>query len=1004
MKERFTRKLKFVITMVAVMLLITSLSNKACAQTTAIKGRVTDSKGQTLPGVTVKLDGTNQATVTDVNGAYKINASSTSRLQFSYIGYITQTVVVGNSTQLDISLADDNNKQLNEVVVVGYGTQRQADVVGSVASVPKARLSDLPSTNILQSIEGVVPGLNITTTSSVPGSQPATLIRGQNSITAQTGPYVVVDGIPLSQSGGTLNDINPNDIASIEVLKDASAVAIYGTNGSNGVILITTKRGTISKPVIRYSGYTGDENIAHLLTPRTGPEFVQKYADYLSQTKQTQTSPVPNYTELPNYQAGRTIDWIKAVTQQGTITDNNVSVSGGNQDVRYFLSGDYQKQIGDIKGYQYNRVSVRSNLDINITDFLTVGATLFYANNNYDGGRANLLQATAMSPYGNEYNPDGTYTIYPMFPEQLYTNPLLGLTTQSVNRSVNLNGIGYAQIKFGGVLKGLSYKLNAGYNYIPTRSDSYAGRLDNVPLGSATATSSETTNYTIDNLLLYNREFGKHHVDFTGLYSSQQRQYFATNFGGTGYINDLLGYNNIGAGATISALGISGQPSSGSFSNTYAQLSQMARVNYSYDSRFLFNFTVRRDGSSVFGANTDKYGWFPSVGAGWNITNESFMKDSRYFDNLKLRLSYGRTGNSAINPYGTITTENTTRFPFNGVSTVGILAGNLGNADLHWETTTTTNLGLDFSILKNRIGGTIDAYTSHTYGLLLSEAIPIVTGYSSILNNIGKTANKGIELSLNTRNIENKDFHWETNIVYAVNRNKIVSLYGDGKDDVGNSRFLGYPVSIIYNYKQTGIWQTGEDPSKQDPGAKPGDLKFADTNGDGKITADDKVILGQTNPKWTGGITNTFHYKSFNFSFFIQTAQGQLKNNADLNYADESGRRNTPEAIGYWTPTNASNTFQALSYTNPRGYSYARDASYTRIKDATLSYVVPQNLLDKAHIGNLTVYFSARNIYTFTKWIGWDPEDNYATRGATNDANNYPLTRSFIIGANISLK
>jgi hypothetical protein len=328
----------------------------------------------------------------------------------------------------------------------------------------------------------------------------------------------------------------------------------------------------------------------------------------------------------------------------------------------------------------------------------------------------------------------------------------------------------------------------------------------------------------------------------------------------------------------------------------------------------------------------------------------------------------------------------------------------LGNANLHWETTTGTNIGIDFSLLKNRIGGTIDAWSTKTSGLILKRSLPLISGYSSILDNIGKVANTGIELTLNTHNIETKDFHWESTIVYAVNRNKVVDLYGDGQDDVGNRWFYGYPISVIYDYKMTGVWQTGEDASKQDPGAKPGDLKFADTNGDGKITAADKVIQGQTTPKWTGGITNTFHYKNFNFSFFIQTAQGMLKNNADLNYADESGRRNTPAAIGYWTPTNGSNTFQALSFTNPRGYGYPRDASYTRIKDATLSYVVPTKFLEKAHIGNLTVYVSGRNLYTFTNWIGWDPEDNYATRGASNDANNYPLTRTFILGANISLK
>jgi hypothetical protein len=344
------------------------------------------------------------------------------------------------------------------------------------------------------------------------------------------------------------------------------------------------------------------------------------------------------------------------------------------------------------------------------------------------------------------------------------------------------------------------------------------------------------------------------------------------------------------------------------------------------------------------------------------------------------------------------------RFPFNGVSQIGVQASNLGNANLHWESTVSTNLGIDFSLLKNRITGTIDAYSSKTSGLLLSRGLPAITGYGAVLDNIGKTANKGLEITLNTRNIKMKDFRWETNIVYSTNKNKIVSLYGDGKDDLGNRWFLGKPIGVIYDYKMTGVWQTGEDASKQDPGAKPGDLKFADLDGDGKITANDRTILGQTAPKWTGGITNTFHYKQLSLSVFIQTAQGMLKNNADYNYADEAGRRNTPAEIGYWTPTNGNNQFQALSYTNTRGYGYPHNASYTRIKDVTLSYVFSQRILDQLHIAGLTVYASGRNLHTFTKWIGWDPEDNYSTRGSGDWTNNYPQTRTIIFGANISLK
>jgi TonB-linked SusC/RagA family outer membrane protein len=590
MKYRFTHLNSFSVWLLMIMLVgITQIAN---AQTKInVKGVVKDATGNGLPGATVNIQGTTQSTTTDVNGAFKIEVTEGSTLRISFVSMVPKTIVITkNTTTLNIVL-EDNNKQLNEVVVVGYGTQKRSDVTGAVVSVPKARLSQLPVTNVLQALEGAVAGVNITTTSSVPGAQPSSIVRGQNSINAGTGPYVVVDGIPLSKSGGSLNDINPNDIASMEVLKDASAVAIYGTNGSNGVILITTKRGNGGKPVIRYNAYAGVENIAHILEPRDPAAYIQKYADYMSQTGQTQTSPVPNYTELPNYNAGKTIDWVKEVTQTGVIQDHNLSISGGSPDTKYYVSGDYLKQKGVVKGYQYNRVSIRSNLDINVTNYLTVGMSSYFANNNYDGGRANLLNATAMSPYGNEYNADGTYTIYPMAPEQLYVNPLLGLTTDQINRSVNLNGNGYAEVKFGGVLKGLKYRLNAGYTYLPTRVDSYSGRLANTPLGSASAASSETNTYTVENLLYYNRDIGKHHFDFTGLYSAQRRRYFTSTAAATGFVNDELSFNNIGAGAT---------QTSSSYSDRYALNSQMGRINYSYAGKYLVTVTARRDGSSVF--------------------------------------------------------------------------------------------------------------------------------------------------------------------------------------------------------------------------------------------------------------------------------------------------------------------------------------------------------------------------------------------------------------------
>jgi TonB-linked SusC/RagA family outer membrane protein len=962
-----------------------------------IEGKITDASGESLPGVNVRVDGTTQGAISDADGNFKLSVSEGSvTLIVTFVGFLEERVVVpASQTKVSIVLKEDS-KIMNEVVVVGYGTQKRSDITGSVASVPKERLSQLPVTNVMQAVQGSVAGVTVSQGSSVPGSQPTTIVRGQNSINAGTGPFVVVDGIPLSKTGGSLNDINPNDIESMEILKDASAVAIYGTNGANGVILITTKRGADGKPTIRYNNYAGIEEFAHVLKPRNGQQYVQKYADWLKQTGQTQTQPVPNFGELENYNAGIETDWLDVATRTGFIQDHNLSISGGTQNVKYFLSGGLMDQKGVIEGYTYKRASFRSNVDADLTNYLTVGTSLFIVNNDYGNGRANLLNATAMSPYGQVYNEDGSYKTHPMFPEELFLNPMLGLTTDRADKNTNINGNVYAEVKFKGILDGLKFRVNGGYSFLPARRGSYTGRAAYDLNGTATTFYSETNSYVLENILSWAKDFGKHHVDFTGLYSAQQRKYTESNARAVGFVNDELSYHNLGAGATQSA---------GSYADRYALNSQMGRINYSYDSRYLFTFTTRRDGSSVFGANTSKYGIFPSVAVGWNIANESFMSDFKNVSNLKLRLSVGESGNEAISVYRTITTNGTNRFPFNGVSTIGALASNLGNANLQWETTLSRNIGLDFGFFGNRINGTVDVYKNNSKGLLLQRNLPIITGYFNVFDNLGETQNTGVEVTLNTKNYKKNDFAWESTLIFSANKNKIVDLYGDKKDDIGNRWFIGKPISVIYDYEMIGVWQKGENVADHDPTAVAGDLKFADLDGDGRITPDgDRKVLGQTAPKWTGGFTNTLTYKNWSMNIFIQTVQGITRNNADLTYADESGRRNTPIDVGYWTEENQSQTRPSLAFRNPRGYGYASDASYTRLKDVTLSYRFNQAALDKLGLGSLNVFASGRNLYTFTNWIGWDPEAVQSSRGSGDWTNNYPLTRSYVLGLNVTLR
>jgi TonB-linked SusC/RagA family outer membrane protein len=988
---------------------IVVITDKSLQQIKVI-GKVTDAvTGEPIPGVNVVILNTTNGTITDIDGKFSLEIpSAETSIVFSFVGYLSETVLIGSQSEVNIKLSPDI-KNLDEVVVVGYGTQKRSDVTGSVTSVSKSRLAEIPVTNIMHALEGSTAGLQITQNSSVPGSSATMQIRGINSINANTSPFIVLDGIPFY---GNTNDINSSDIESIEILKDASAVAIYGTRGSNGVILITSKRGskTTGKPKISYSGYYGFENMAHVMEPMDSSAYLKKYADFNLQNGITQTQILPNQSEVDNYKNGITSDWLKEATQQGIIQEHTLSLNGGTENVQYYISGTHLDQKGIIKGYQYKKTSLRSNLDIKVTDFLKVGTSAFFAHNNYDGGRLNLLNALAMSPYSVPYDDNGNYLVYPMAPELLFTNPLIGTTIDRLNRGLNLTGDGYAEIT-PIFLKGLKYRLNASYNYNLGRTGQYNGRPSNDLSGTAEVSNSQTTDWVIENILTYSKDIDKHHFDVTALYSAEKKDYFKSSAKSVTFINDALSYYNLSAGKT---------QTDGSEGWSSKMLSQMGRINYSYDSRYLVTLTARRDGYSGFGANTNKYALFPSMALGWNVTNETFMKSLSEINQLKLRLSYGLTGNQAIDPNQTATTANTTQYTFGSQVYTGILYNNMGNADLIWESTTSLNFGVDFGVLNNRISGTIEVYKTQSKDLLMKRNIPTSTGYSNVWVNLGKMENLGIDITLKTVNIATENFKWTTELNFSSYRNKITELYGDGLSDINNNWFIGQNRNVVYDYEKLGIWQEGEDASKSDPIAKPGDLKFKDqltidTNGDlkpdsadGKITEADKVVLGRRDPKWTGGITNTFTYKNLSLRIFIQTSQGGIRPNTDLTYADEAWRRNLPADFKYWTKENKDNYWPSLAaYKNYRGYQFAEDYSYIRIKDITLSYNLPQSILSKAKIQSLTVFVTGRNLITFTDWFGWDPEMTYYGRGSSNSqgswVDNYPVTRTFTFGVNLSL-
>lgn len=978
-------------------------------QNATVRGQVLDSKGEPVIGATVMVKGVSSlGTVTDLDGNFTINnVPSNGTLLVSYVGYTAQEVSYNNGRAGSITLIEDT-KALQEVVVVGYGVQKKSDITGSVTSINKERLQNLPVTNALQAIQGAAAGVTIQQTSAIPGDAPSALVRGRNSINASSGPYVVVDGVPISKNGGSLNDISPTDIESIEILKDATATAIYGVNGANGVILVTTKHGTLGqdgKPTISYNGYLGIEDFTNRLNFCDGPQIIQRYKDYVAQNpgESMYNDFVKNQNEADNQAAGLETDWIDEATQTGIIQNHNVNVNGGGKYVRYFVSGNLMDQKGLLKGFNYRRYSLRTNIDMDVTDYLKVGTNSYIVSHNRDGGRANFVMAEAMSPYAKEYEEDGSYCIYPMYSETLFFNPMISTTQQHERRQWNININGYALLDFGKIwepLAGLQYKLNMGYAYVPTRENYYNGRLQNNNTGYANIYNTERQSYTIENIITYARDFGKHHFDLTGLYATSRNKYQNSTAAASKFINDELLWYNLNGGATAIV---------GSDASLYTTLSQMGRLNYSYDSRYLFSFTVRRDGSSVFG-NNNKWGVFPSVAIGWNIVNEAFMQPSQsWLNTLKLRLSYGKAGNEAISSYQTLSKMDTNSLAMGG-ATASVLYPNsrMGNAGLTWENTKTFNVGIDFGILNNRINGNLDFYLSRTTDLLLQRNLPKVSGFSNVYANMGETRNKGIELTVNSKNIVTKDFTWGSSLVFSWNKNEIVDLYGDKQDDLGNRWFIGQPIGVIYDYTKVGIWQEDEiAEGKQlnwDPIAKAGDIKLADLNGDHKIDDSDRRVLGQTSPKWIGGLTNTFTYKNLSLNIFIQTTQGIMRNNALIAMAgDEMGRRNTTTEIGYWTPENKSNEWRSLGKnSNPHGYGFPQSGSYTRVKDMTLSYTFPERLVKAMHIGGLQVYASGRNLFTFTDWIGWDPESTETQRGWDSYENSYPMTKSYVFGINLT--
>ena len=968
-------------------LLFILLSYSGYSQSKNITGSVSDEKGMPLPGVSILVKGTNNGTMTDFDGKFSLQTKpEASMLVFSFVGMEKQEVQIGNKTVFNVVLKDSETL-LDEVVIVGYGTQKKSDVTGSVVSVSTETLEARPRASLEQMLQGTMAGMNISVNASnAEGSSNSMLIRGQNSISASNGPLIIFDGVPYA---GNLSEINPKDVGSLEVLKDASAAAIYGSRGANGVILITSKKGKTGQMKVNYSVSTTINQPVNIPSLMDGKTFYEaKIGRGLS----------TSLVEDEGYAEGRNTDWVDLATRTGKTLQHDLSFIGGSEKTKYYVSMSYLNSEGVSLGDDFKRYTLRLNLDHKLLPWMTYNTSTQYGYYDRSGNNASFSTAFSMNPLGVPFNEDGSQTLETWDDGVFVENPLAGLLydNKDITRRFTSNNSILIEVPF---IKGLSYKLNTGYDYRSRLAQTYRGRDTRAGLrvgGSLDLANEYDEDWLIENIISYKNTFGKHSIFLTGLYSAQSEWSENHDVSAEGFPNDVMTYYQAGKASLI-------EPTASY--NKQTHLSQMLRANYAFDSRYLLTLTARRDGYSAFGTDS-KFGIFPSAALGWNISNEKFLEDSSTVSNLKLRLSYGESGNEAVSAYSTLPTLSSVDYVDDSDGTLfGFYPSRLGDPSLGWETTVSFNAGLDFGLYNNRIRGLIDVYSSKTTDLLLSKSISNVNGTVSITQNIGETANTGIEFQINTVNIRNDNFQWNSNFNIAHYNTKIVNVGltdGEGNyiDDVDNEWFIGEPINVNFDYVFDGIYQ--EDMADTPQGdVEAGDIRYFDTDESGTITPDDKQVIGRQIPDFIAGLTNTFNYKNWTFSFFLNMVSGITQSNTLL-YTQDNDLRENRYNVDFWTPENLSNTYPRNDRTasvNPRSMGFYRSTDFIRLQDVTLNYKFPSETLKKLKIENLELFANIKNLYTQTDWIGLDPEFS----NSASQQTAVPQTTSYLLGLKISL-
>jgi TonB-linked SusC/RagA family outer membrane protein len=984
-------------------------------QANIVTGRVANSNGEPLVGVSVTVKGSTTGTSTDGRGNYSIEVPGNGTLVFSYVGFSTKEEPVNGRSNVEIVLTPSAS-ELDQVIVIGYGTQKKSDLTGSIARITMDDKATQANVNLFQALVGASAGVNLEERGGAAG-EPTLSVRGQTSLSASDRPLIVLDGVIYN---GSISNINVNDVETIDILKDASAAAVYGSRSANGVLLITTKKGRSKKPVIAFSGYTGFQDMTNNpMRVMNADEFAVRLLDWDWENKvyawyktnptsaegrparpdATNRETVANYIrtfeEKQNYLDGKSINWVDEVLRKGSMQNYNVSLQGSANNTSYYFSGSYS----DIEGIQLNdefkRITLHMNLESKVNDWLTFGVNTSYSNRDNSGIPASLSSARVASPLANNYIGKPNYDIY-LGGELFQPYPLVNLFIDNSDISNELFAVGSAKIKIPWI-QGLQYEFN--YSHVYSNRNNNTFNSSSTPSGVnnrglATKNPSESRDWNINNIITYSRAFGDHQVNATLLYSRESITGNSTTASATGFDNEILGYNNLGLGEGATAASTAYEENS---------ISYMGRVNYSYKSRYMFTGTVRRDGFSGFGADK-KFATFPSASIAWVASEESFLQDKGLY--LKLRTSYGENGNQGIGRYSSLSRMTTLPYVYGPTTAIGLYPSSLGNIDLAWETTSSYNVGVDFGFLKNRITGSLDLYTAKTKDVLVQRQLPRSAGYASIWTNIGGIDNKGIELELKTINIDKGAFRWESNFVFSLNRDKISKLYGGKNDnDIGNSWFVGESISAIYDYQMAGgVWTEEELFNKKIPlkgGWYPGMFRYVDLNGDSMITAaSDRKVIGYGTPGCRFSINNTLSYKNFTLSIFINSIQGgdhyymadnQFYINPLYYFPD---RTNNSAINAYWRPDAPTKNTTGIYNVPPVQSGMYQSRSFVRLQDVSLSYALGQKMLDKLKMQSVQVYVSSKNPYVWTNWQGWDPEI-----GATDT----PLMRNYIVGLRFSL-